>query len=75
MQIHACHLIFLCCDRSHTEIVAGTMCNINHAFLFAWSIREMVTFLDPGFHERKQEEFDGDIKDRPTSLKDIKKFV
>ena len=23
----------------------------------------MVTFLDPGFHETKQEEFDGDIKD------------
>ena len=29
-----------------------------------WSIQEMVTFLDPGFHETKQEEFDGDIKDR-----------
>ena len=29
----------------------------------------MVTFLDPGFHEMKQEEFDGDIKDRPMSLK------
>ena len=25
------------------------------------SIRETVTFLDPGFHETKQEEFDGDI--------------
>ena len=25
----------------------------------------MVTFLDPGFHETKQEEF-GDKKDRPT---------
>ena len=24
----------------------------------------MVTFLDPGFHGTKQEEFDGDIKDR-----------
>ena len=24
----------------------------------------MVTFLDPGFHEMKQEEFDGNIKDR-----------
>ena len=23
----------------------------------------MVTFLDPGFHETKQEKFDGDIKD------------
>ena len=23
----------------------------------------MVTFLDPGFHETKQEEFDVDIKD------------
>ena len=29
----------------------------------------MVTFLDPRFHETKQEEFDGDIKDRPTSLR------
>ena len=38
-------------------------------------IWEMVTFLDPGFHETKQEEFDGDIKDRPTSLKDIKKLL
>ena len=37
-------------------------------------IRETVTFLDPGFHETTQEEFDGDIKDRPTSLKDIKKM-
>ena len=35
----------------------------------------MVTFLDPGFHEMKQGEFDVDIKDRPTSLKDIKKLV
>ena len=35
----------------------------------------MVTFLDPGFHETKQKEFDGDIKDRPMSLKDIKKLV
>ena len=35
----------------------------------------MVTFLDPGFHETKQEEFDGDIEDRHTSLKDIKKLV
>ena len=35
----------------------------------------MVTFFDPGFHEMKQEEFDGDIKDRPMSLKDIKKLV
>ena len=34
----------------------------------------MVTFLDPGFHEMKQEEFDGDIKDRPTSLKDIQNW-
>ena len=32
-------------------------------------------FLDLGFQETKQEEFDGDIKDRPTSLKDIKKLV
>ena len=39
-----------------------------------WDIRETVTFLDPGFHETTQEEFDGDIKDRPTSLKDIKKM-
>ena len=39
------------------------------------SFWEMVTFLDPGFHETKQEEFDGDIKNRPTSLKDIKKLV
>ena len=38
------------------------------------SIRETVTFLDPGFHETTQEEFDGDIKDKPTSLKDIKKL-
>ena len=30
-----------------------------------WSIRETVTFLDPGFHETKQEEFDGD---RPASF-------
>ena len=29
-----------------------------------WSIRETVTFLDPGFHEMKQEEFDGGMKDR-----------
>ena len=35
----------------------------------------MVTFLDPGFHKTKQEEFDGDIKDRPLSLKNIKKLV
>ena len=28
----------------------------------------MVTFLDPGFHKMKQEEFDGNIKDRPMSL-------
>ena len=42
---------------------------------FYRSIQEMVTFLDPGFHETKQEEFDGDIKDRPMSLKDIKKLV
>ena len=34
-----------------------------------WSIRETATFLDPGFHKTKQEEFDGDIKDRPTSSK------
>ena len=33
----------------------------------------VVTFLDPEFHETKQEEF-GDIKDRPTSLKDIKNW-
>ena len=26
----------------------------------------MVTFLDPGSHEMKQEEFDVDIKDRST---------
>ena len=39
-----------------------------------WDIQETVTFLDPGFHETTQEEFDGDIKDRPTSLKDIKKM-
>ena len=38
------------------------------------SIREMVTFLDPGFHETKQEEFDGDIKDRPMSLKTSKNW-
>ena len=38
------------------------------------SIQETVTFLDPGFHETTQEEFDGDIKDKPTSLKDIKKL-
>ena len=35
----------------------------------------MATFLDPGFYKTKQEKFDGDIKDRPTSLKDIKKLV
>ena len=34
-----------------------------------------MTFLDLGFLEMKQEEFDGDINDRPTSLKDIKKWV
>ena len=28
-----------------------------------WSIRETVTFLDPGFHEMKQEKFDGGMKD------------
>ena len=28
-----------------------------------WTIRKMVTFLDPGIHETKQEEFDVDIKD------------
>ena len=27
----------------------------------------MVTFLDLGFHETKQEEFDGNIKDRIKS--------
>ena len=37
----------------------------------------MVTFLDPGSHEMKQEEFDVDIKDRSTvvEIKDIKKLV
>ena len=44
------------------------------AMLCPGDIRETVTFLDPGFHETTQEEFDGDIKDRPTSLKDIKKM-
>ena len=34
----------------------------------------MVTFLDPGFHEMKQEEFDVDIKDT-VEIKDIKKLV
>ena len=34
----------------------------------------MATFLDPGFHKMKQEEFDGDIKDRPMSLNDIKNW-
>ena len=29
-----------------------------------WSIQEMVKFLDPGFPKMKQEEFDGNIKDR-----------
>ena len=29
----------------------------------------MVTFLDPGFHETKQEEFDGDIKDTERDQK------
>ena len=28
------------------------------------SIRETVTFLDPGFHEMRQEKFDGGMKDR-----------
>ena len=31
--------------------------------IFHWSIWETVTFLDLGFHETKQEEFDGNIKD------------
>ena len=31
----------------------------------------MVTFLDPGFHETKQEEFDGDIKDRLTEVDNL----
>ena len=34
----------------------------------------MVTFLDLGFHKTKKEEFDGDIKYRPMSLKDIKNW-
>ena len=45
------------------------------AKIWHWSIWETVTFLDLGFHETKQEKFDGNIKDRPTSLKDIKKLV
>ena len=31
------------------------------------SIRETLTFLDPGFHEMKQEEFDGNIVLKDTS--------
>ena len=31
------------------------------------SIRETLTFLDPGFHETKQEEFDGSIVLKDTS--------
>ena len=33
-----------------------------------WSIRETVTFLDPGFHEMKQEKFDGGMKDRKKDM-------
>ena len=33
----------------------------------------MVTVLDPGFHEMKQEEFDGNIKDRIKSTYIIKR--
>ena len=35
----------------------------------------MVTFLDPGFHEMKQEEFDGNIKDRIESTHIIKRHL
>ena len=34
----------------------------------------MVTFFDLGFHETKKEEFDGNIKEGPSSLKDIKNW-
>ena len=34
---------------------------------FPLSIQKTVTFLDPGCHKMKQEEFDGDIKDRPKT--------
>ena len=40
-----------------------------------WSIWEIATFLDPGFHETKQEEFDGDIKDRIKSTYIIKRHI
>ena len=40
-----------------------TSCN-GISFLVPWSIQETVTFLDPGFHEIKQEKFDGGMKDR-----------
>ena len=68
----------LCTNPLHTEFcqkyrilyAGGKVGRIK----FRWDIRETVTFLDPGFHETTQEEFDGDIKDRPTSLKDIKKM-
>ena len=35
----------------------------------------MVTFLDPGFHETKQEEFDGNIKGRIKSPYVIKRHL
>ena len=35
----------------------------------------MVTFLDPGFHKMKQEEFDGNIKDGIKSTYIIKKHL
>ena len=35
----------------------------------------MVTFLDPGFHETKQEEFDGNIKERTKFTYIIKRYL
>ena len=64
LKKHAMHAIL---DPMHHMTFSSLWCSF-------WDIRETVTFLDPGFHETTQEEFDGDIKDRPTSLKDIKKW-
>ena len=51
------------------------MAQQQQSLILSKSIWEMVTFLDPGFHKMKQEEFDGNIKDRIKLTYVIKKHL
>ena len=42
-----------------TDLLKGILQKMTSKISENWSSQEMLTFLDPGFHETKQEEFGG----------------